>query len=104
MLCIYCIHAETPRYSSTPIALYSGRNGKLVFVPTEDGTCAKKHAHKSSRANHISKRAVAYERDVGAAIGWCDNSGVGSRVRSYLVMEYMAFTGSAQKSSGRAIV
>lgn len=41
----------------------------------------EEHTHKSSRANHISKRAVAHERDVGAATGWCDNSRVGSRVR-----------------------
>ena len=55
---------------------------------------------EDSYTNHLSKLAVAYERDLGTATDWCENLRVGSHVRSDFVTQYMAFTWFEQKRAG----
>ncbi|CAM9633616.1 unnamed protein product [Laminaria digitata] len=72
----------------------------LKSCSTEEGACARRYAHDSFRSNHVSKIAVAYDRDMGVATGWCDRLRVGNPVRRDLVTQYMAFTRSEQKRAG----
>ena len=62
----------------------------------------RKACLRALEREQLSKPAVAYRRDMGAAMkGLCDESG--NLVRRDLTMQYMAFTRSTQNVSDTAV-
>ena len=66
---------------------------------TEEG-CTLRYAHDSLRTNHVSKLAMAYERDPGVTHDWNSALRTGNTVRSDLVAQYIAFIREEQKKAG----
>lgn len=72
----------------------------LEECSTEKGTCMKRYAHDSLRTNHVSKLAVAFEKEMGCTHDWDSQRRTGNPVRSELVAQYMLFTTRQQKRAG----
>ena len=52
------------------------------------------------RTNHVSKLAMAYEKELGITFDWNSVHKTGNPVRSDLVTQYMAFKTETQKRAG----
>ena len=76
---------------------------ELSGCSTQSGECAKRYAHDSLRTNHVSKLAVAYERNRGITIDWSNALRISNLNRSDLVTQYMTFTREEQKKAGVAV-
>jgi len=72
----------------------------LEECSTEKGACTKRYAHDSLRTNHVSKLAVAFEKEMGCTHDWDSQRRTGNPVRSELVAQYMRFTTRQQKRAG----